>query len=304
MELLRPVLQEAASCVKPEPVDDPELMKAWWSAVQERNIERMRELIDRGVRVDAVSPAGKTALSYAAFHGEKAMVKLLFAHHANPSAKCAAYGSPLAASLYSQDEVIAQYLLDRRANPDDVDAKGMPVLAIALENRPDVANKLIRAGANLDWCDEGGNTPLLVALKYGQWKNALLLIRKGLDVNAANKEGFTPLMLAVSLSGAFGSSDVIDALFDAGAKIDACMPSGSTALMFAAVRDSSGETVKLLLDRGANPHVSCDKGSVVQMADQMGNERCVALLTEYAARSLHEKTIPSSDSSVGELRRL
>lgn len=293
------------SCATPEPVEDPQLMQAWWSAVQGRNVQQMRVLIDRGARVNASSPAGKTALSYTAFHGERAMVKLLLSRRADPSVKCAAYGSPLAASLFWQDAAIAQDLLDSGASPNDVDAKGRPVLEVALESRPDVATKLIQAGSKLDWCDEYGRTPLLLALTYGQWKNGLLLLKEGAEVNVANHEGFTPLMLAISLYSARPDSiEIIHALLDAGAQIDACLQSGLTALMFAAVHDSSGTTVELLLKRGASPHVSSESGSVVNLANKMGNERCVALLTEYIARSLHEKTMSPSGPHVSGIRRL
>ena len=305
METLRPVLQRAWEDrpIVPEPNPlTPKMSARWWKAVQDRKTCEMRSLLDQGVPPNSISKGQKSALSYAVFHGEKSMVKLLLARGADPRIKCGTYGSPLAASLFHQDSSMVQYLLDRGAHPDDVCPSGRPVLHDALQARPDIASVLIKAGASLDWIDDIGHTPLMRAIAHSQINNALLLIKKEVSVNVCDKEGYTPLILAAGLPR--NCDELINALLDAGADIDAAMLSGSTALMFAAVHDTSGARVRLLLERGANPVVSCEKGSVLHMAAQMGNTVAVELLSRYAVQVLDRETVHTPEPPATEIRRL
>ncbi|HSU57334.1 MAG TPA: ankyrin repeat domain-containing protein [Candidatus Dormibacteraeota bacterium] len=98
--------------------------------------------------------------------------------------------------------------------------------------------------------DEFGRSELHYAARDGNSKLAQLLIGRGADANLADKNGWTPLHFAAQAQ----SAEVAALLLDAGAQVDPTDLHGNTPL-FKAVFESkgSGDTIKLLRTRGANP---------------------------------------------------
>jgi len=86
-----------------------------------------------------------------------------------------------------------------------------------------------------------------------------LLLAEGYDINDRQNEWYsTPLMFAVQNSNGTSSIETVRFLLDHGANINVANGSGNTALFFAALYSnstSSIETVKLLLEYGANVNV-------------------------------------------------
>ena len=70
---------------------------------------------------------------------------------------------------------------------------------------------LIDRGADVNYKDKNGNTPLMIASRYSSIETAKLLIDRGADVNARNKRRNTALILAIS-------EEIINLLKEAGAK--------------------------------------------------------------------------------------
>ena len=92
-----------------------------------------------------------------------------------------------------------------------------------------------------------GSTPLLEAATYAAHPDTLaLLLARGADVNAANPDGATPLMRAA------GSLVTTRLLLAGGAKVDAKSVFGRTALLIAATYPGNSDTVRHLLDKGAD----------------------------------------------------
>jgi len=80
--------------------------------------------------------------------------------------------------------------------------------------RTEIALLLIKSGANVDFPDGDGMTPLLHACQIGNLKIAEALIHAGADVNDPNKWGETPLMVAKNGN----HKAIITVLIKAGAK--------------------------------------------------------------------------------------
>jgi ankyrin repeat protein len=97
--------------------------------------------------------------------------------------------------------------------------------------------------------DLDGTRPLHWAVRADQLEVADLLLRAGADAKAANRLGVTPLYLA-ALNG---SGPMIRRLLDAGANPNQVDQTGETVLM-SAVRSGEPDAVRALLDRGANPN--------------------------------------------------
>jgi ankyrin repeat protein len=104
------------------------------------------------------------------------------------------------------------------------------------------------------------------------------LLKRGADPNSRNALEVTPLFVAAAL----GQTQVIEALLQAGAKLDAPSP-GGTALTFAAMTGSV-PALKLLLAHGANINPSRPDGiTVLMMVSRTGSAEIISELLRRKA---------------------
>ncbi|WP_454721138.1 MULTISPECIES: ankyrin repeat domain-containing protein [Cupriavidus] len=176
-------------------------------------------------------------------------------------AGCAAWGTPaddLRKAVEFDDANSAQKLLARGVDPNGLDAKGNPMLVVALREKSlKVAAVLIRAkNIDFDKTNAAGETPLMMASLQNEFDLVKLMVDQ-MEVEI-NKTGWTPLHYAATN----GNNDIVKYLVDHAAYIDAESPNGSTPLMMAA-RGGHIETVKLLLDEGADMRLRNQQGMTV-----------------------------------------
>ena len=112
----------------------------------------------------------------------------------------------------------------------------------------EMANLLVRSGANVKAATRSGSTPMWLASINGDAKVLGLLLEAGADVNEKLPLGRTPLMVASRT----GNVDAMKVLIDRGAAVNAKETQrGTTALMWAA-DEGHAPAIKLLIDRGAD----------------------------------------------------
>ena len=113
----------------------------------------------------------------------------------------------------------------------------------------DMADILIRAGANVSAANRAGVRPLQLAAMNGSAAMLDKLMKAGADPNAPlTQSGDTALMM----SARTGKTDALAVLIEAGARVnDKEKWGGTTALMWA-VSERHPAAVKLLLERGAD----------------------------------------------------
>ena len=107
-------------------------------------------------------------------------------------------------------------------------------------------------GANVNASVRGWTTLVYAASSNRNPEVITALAEAGADVNARDGNGVTPLMSAVSYNS---NPEIITALVNAGADVNARNNQGSTPLMFAAGRNSNPEVIKTLLALGADPRL-------------------------------------------------
>jgi ankyrin repeat protein len=161
-----------------------------------------------------------------------------------------AAGSEVADAAMKRDGGAVRALLQRKANVNTPQVDGTTALHWAVRfDDTDMADLLIRAGANVSAANRAGVRPLQLAAMNG---NPILLdrlMKAGADPNAPLTQfGDTALMMAART----GKTDALAVLLEGGARVnDKEKWGGTTALMWAA-SERHPAAVKLLLDRGAD----------------------------------------------------
>src|SRR5207247_2062912 len=98
--------------------DDPK--DALWAAARKGDSQTVRQLLDAGVDVNAATPYGATALSFAADKGHVEVVKLLLSRKADVNAKDTFYGAtPFTWAVSRDHATVVGLLLEAGATGGD-----------------------------------------------------------------------------------------------------------------------------------------------------------------------------------------
>ncbi len=173
-------------------------------------VEKIKEFIDLGADVSYKKNC-LTAIFWAAFYNQPAIVKLLLEHGAN-------------ANEFSDD-----------------DYYGDTPLHFLTRNTPCVTSEstviklLIEFGADFEARNKDGNTPLVEAINHRCKEIPIQLIKLGANVNTKNSIGLTPLHLAVNPWN--NNLELVQLLLDNKADVNARDNEGRTSLSIAEDED-------------------------------------------------------------------
>jgi uncharacterized protein len=297
--LVRRLLDAGADVNTTDGTGDTVLM----AAVRAGSPETVALLLDRGAQVNATEPElGHTALMWAARTNEASIVKLLLDRGASIEARTRVGPRPAVrppgAGGGSHGVGIVRGGVPPQGEQLPTPGGMTPLLLAARDGRLEAARVLVDAGAQLDAADPNGMTPLLMAITNNQIEVAQLFIDKGADVHEADWYGRTPLWAAVevrNLDMRSGATDngvdrdaamrLITSILDNGADVNARvrefppqrrhrLPLGSlewvdftgqTAFIRAA-QSADVPVMRLLLSRGADPHIATFNGTTALMA--------------------------------------
>lgn len=146
-------------------------------------------------------------------------------------------------------------------DPDEVDENGRTPLMLAIRLKAwEVAELLVKAGADVNLKDDEGHSALMMATEAGQERMMQVLLAHGAVINARDDDGRSPLHAAMEVPDAA----VALLLIRQGADVDAQDKEGKTPL-FLAVRDGNWELAEMLLHEGADPGGADSSGNTVLM---------------------------------------
>ncbi|OQB94959.1 MAG: transport protein TonB [Verrucomicrobia bacterium ADurb.Bin122] len=212
--------------------------------------------------------------------GQRRLVQILLAQHANPNASSFEQTALIAAAREGHAEVVAD-LLAAKADPNAAGAKGLtPLIAAASRGRTAIVRQLLAAGARPAAATQSGFTALHAACFAGSAATVQALLDVGVKADATTDQGVAPLTLALGA----GSRETVEKLLDAGAKVEPASPRFEEELTTALAMDSD-VFLAAALKEGMPADLQTAKGwSALQLAIIGKSERCAAVLRSAGAK--------------------
>lgn len=214
------------------------------------DVDTIEQMLEAGMPIDQTDQLGRTALMEAASAGALTAVDELIVHGANVNAADRAGFTALQLAAQSQHAAVVRRLLRADAQVNTTNRWQQTALWLVSwqtrQSNTQVAHSLVAAGAEVNLADEHGNTPMHMAARAGRNRMVAYLLQAGAQVDPRNQRGQTPLYLAVI--------------------------------------GNHLRSARLLLRHGADPNISADKRSALEMALQNGYRDIADLLAAYGAR--------------------
>ncbi len=248
-----------------------------FSAVQGGQIKIIQMLVAAGAKPNVKDGKDNTVLNFA-IKTSPEMFQVLLAVGTDPNTVDAKNRTPLSYAVERDSLEVVNMLLAAKADPN-ADSYNPPLMCAIANKNLAAAETLLKAGANsnavggVDFPDahiqknanylnhQGRLTPLWLAIYMNQPAMVQLLLKYKADPNELQTDGKSLLFSALD------KPEILNALLDAGAKVDARDATAAfynnkclhwTPLLLAVENNSSAVAVEILLQHGANPNLQDD----------------------------------------------
>ena len=240
----------------------------------------VRQLVNQRADINVKDNGGWTPLHIAVYNKKGALVKALLSSGADLTIKDENNKTAYAIAEENKDQDTMDLLYRERDRREKLHSAIWKVAPCLKE-----IERLIALGVCVDAKDRSGNTPLHEASGNGHADVVKLLIDNGAKVGVRNGRGEAPLSwIASSFRRDIEKfKEIIEALINAGAEIDAQDNRGNTALHRVSERGHA-DVVKLLINAGADINAKNKDGdTALHRARENNHANVVELLIKEGA---------------------
>ena len=205
-------------------------------------------------------------LSLSCYSGDVEVVKLLL-KHCDVECFDGSFNSECTPPLVAACRVGQEELIPYETSIDLQGDRSTPIYAASRYGHVDIANLLIKCGADCNQSDKWGMTPIHAASEAGHVDTVDMLIKCGADCNQSDKWGMTPIHKASKA----GHVDVVDMLIKCGAD---CNQSDKWCMtpIHEASKAGHVDVVAMLIKCGADCNQSDDLGRTpIHAASEAGH---------------------------------
>ena len=167
---------------------------------------------------------------------------------------------------------------------NDINVLNAKLEQAVLQNDVDQIAVLIKAGANVEFRDQLGNTPLIIAAQKGHTDSVRTLLKQGARVSVMNKFNESALMFAAG----GGYTQTVAVLLQQRANVDDKDNKGVTALMYAA-REGHNEVVQQLLKARSEINATDKEGLSAYVWAEKRNQKTTMQLLAQAGATIQKK---------------
>ncbi|XP_076288512.1 transient receptor potential cation channel subfamily A member 1-like [Lasioglossum baleicum] len=255
-------------------------LTALHSAVKQHKVAVAQLLINYGANVNFKNNLGDTPIVYAIENSDTEMAKLLLTNGAdikdNPNLLCTAAGN---GSLQMVEDLLKHGADVNMLNSSICGKDLTPLHSAVKKYQVEVAQLLIDYGANVNFKDDHGDTPIVCAIENGDTEMTKLLLTNGADIKD------NPNLLCTAAGN--GSLKIVEDQLKYGADVNILNSSRfgrDLTPLHSAVKGKQMEMAKLLIKYGANVNVKDGKGRtpIVYAIENRDTEMTKLLLTNGA----------------------
>ena len=228
-------------------------------ACDERHVDAIHVLLKAGSNANVVDNVGQTYLMRAVHkHCCKEVLQAIIDHGADVNATDKYDQTALMMACFTKHVDV-----DAGSDTNIVDKNGFACLmdAVRADCCEGMLQTIIDRGASVNATDKANATALMMAC-YRSHSNAIhVLLKAGSDVNIADNNGMTCLMHAVA---AHRSQELLQAIIDHGAEVNATTKDNTTALMLACQKRHI-DAIHVLLKVGSDANIASENGDTCLM---------------------------------------
>lgn len=160
-------------------------------AIERNDLAKMKQLIQQGVKLNAIGLDNKNPLDWALKQRKKEAFLLLLESGSDPNSPGGpSWGVIHDAALIDDDSDWLAYLLKHNANTELEDGEQRTPIFLAIKSRrKENLDLLIRAKANLNHQSSLESTPMMVAAGRGLFDSVYYLLESGADPRITSSKG-------------------------------------------------------------------------------------------------------------------
>ena len=257
-----------------------------------RHVDAIHALLKVGSDTNIVEDDGWTCLMYAVYKNcSKEVLQAIIDHGADVNATDKNNYTALISACEQRDVDAIHVLLKAGSDTNNVDEDGWTCLMYAVDNNcsNEVLQAIIDHGADVNASNKNNYTALMIAREQKHVDAIHVLLKAGFNTNIVDEDGWTCLMYAVDNNC---SNEVLQAIIDHGADVNATNKRNCTALMLACEKGDV-DAIHVLLKAGSDTNIVNEDGLTCLMyaVDNNCSEDVLQTLTDHGADVNATKTI-------------